>query len=248
MRSEQKTMARLPPNFNERHHALSGLDTRDFLEVILRAESPFGPLGVVSSFGVDSSVLLHLISRIAPALPVLFIDTGFHFEETLAHRNSVVKRLGLESVRTFRVDPLSEKRVDGSRRLHRTEPDSCCQLRKVQVLDRALRPFNGWISGQKRFQTRERAAVDRLEWDVVRGKWKFNPLADWSNADLLRYRAEHQLPEHPLEALGYRSVGCAPCTTPVAKGEDVRAGRWREHQKLECGLHGQSDLILASGA
>lgn len=247
MRPEPETLSRLPPSFNEQHHALSGLDTPDFLEAILSGESPFGPLGAVSSFGTDSSVLLHLIAMIVPATPVLFLDTGFHFEETLAHLNSVVQRLGLESVRTFRVDPLSEKRADASRALHRTQPDDCCHLRKVQVLDRALRPFSGWISGQKRFQTRERAAVDRLEWDAERGKWKFNPLADWSNADLLRYRAKHQLPEHPLEVLGYRSVGCKPCTTPVGNGEDARAGRWREHQKLECGLHGQSDLIAASG-
>jgi len=145
------------------------------------------------------------------------------------------------------LDPLSEKRSDPARRLHLEDPDACCQLRKVKVLNHVLRDFGGWIAGQKRYQSHERSTIDRVEWDSARGKWKFNPLADWNTTDLLTYQTQHKMPAHPLAAVGYLSVGCSPCTTPVAAGEDMRAGRWRKHEKLECGLHRPADVIVAAG-
>ena len=178
---------------------------------------------------------------------MIFIDTGFHFEETLAYRDELVSHLGLQNVRTVGLDPLSEKRSDPARRLHLDDPDACCQLRKVKVLNHALRNYDGWISGQKRYQSHERSKIDRVEWDSARGKWKFNPLADWDTADLLSYQTQHKMPAHPLAAAGYLSVGCSPCTTPVVAGEEPRAGRWRQHGKLECGLHRPADVIVAAG-
>ena len=117
----------------------------------------------------------------------------------------------------------------------------------VEVLDHALRHHDGWISGQKRYQSQERSKIERVEWDSARGKWKFNPLADWDTGDLLKYQTQHKMPAHPLASAGYLSVGCSPCTTPVTAGEAMRAGRWRQHEKLECGLHRPADVIVAAG-
>lgn len=238
---------RLPVDFNRQYHALAGLDTREFLSWVYAPYKPFGNVGVVTSFGTESAVLLHLIAEVAPAAPVIFIDTGFHFDETLAYRDELVSHLGLRNVRTVGLDPLSEKRSDPARRLHLDNPDACCELRKVKVLNHALRDHDGWISGQKRYQSHERSKIDRVEWDSARAKWKFNPLADWNTADLLTYQTQHQMPAHPLASVGYSSVGCSPCTTPVTAGEDMRAGRWRHREKLECGLHRSADLIAATG-
>jgi len=237
----------LPVDFNRQYHALAGLDTREFLSWVYSPHKPFGDVGVVTSFGTESAVMLHLIAEVAPEAPVIFIDTGFHFEETLAYRDELVRHLGLLNVRTVGLDPLSEKRSDPARRLHLEDPDACCQLRKVKVLNHVLRDFGGWIAGQKRYQSHERSTIDRVEWDSARGKWKFNPLADWNTTDLLTYQTQHKMPAHPLAAVGYLSVGCSPCTTPVAAGEDMRAGRWRKHEKLECGLHRPADVIVAAG-
>ena len=237
----------LPVDFNRQYHALAGLDTREFLSWVYSPHKPFGDVGVVTSFGTESAVMLHLIAAVAPEAPVIFIDTGFHFEETLAYRDELVSHLGLRNVRTVGLDPLSEKRSDPARRLHLENPDACCELREGQVLNHALRDFGGWIAGQKRYQSHGRATIDRVEWDSARGKWKFNPLADWDTTDLLTYQTQHKMPAHPLAAVGYLSVGCSPCTTPVTAGEDRRAGRWRHHEKLECGLHRPADVIVAAG-
>ena len=210
----------LPVDFNRQYHALAGLDTREFLSWVYAPHKPFGDVGVVTSFGTESAVMLHLIAEVAPEAPVIFIDTGFHFEETLAYRDELVNHLGLRNVRTVGLDPLSEKRSDPARRLHLDDPDACCQLRKVKVLHHALRDHDGWISGQKRYQSHERSKIDRVEWDSTRGKWKFNPLADWNTADLLSYQIQHKMPAHPLASAGYLSVGCSPCTTPVVAGDE----------------------------
>ena len=237
----------LPVDFNRQYHALAGLATEEFLSWVYAPHKPFGEVGVVTSFGAESAVMLHLIAEVAPDAPVIFIDTGFHFDETLAYRDELVSHLGLVNVRTVGLDPLSEKRSDSARDLHLNDPDACCQLRKVKVLDHALMIYDGWISGQKRYQSHERSKIDRVEWDSARGKWKFNPLADWDTADLVTYQTEHIMPAHPLASAGYLSVGCSPCTTPVTAGEEPRAGRWRQHEKLECGLHRPADMIVAAG-
>ena len=238
----------LPAEFSQRYQAVSGLSTTDFIEALFGDEALFGPVAAVSSFGAESAVLLHLIASVAPDAPVLFIDTGFHFSETLGYRDQLVSQFGLSSVKTIQLDPLAEKRSDPSRKLYAIDPDECCALRKVSVLQRALTPYAGWVAGQKRFHSHERSRIDRLEWDADQSKWKFNPLADWSASDLMRYQTQHQLPAHPLAAAGFTSIGCAPCTTAVGVGEDVRAGRWRGTQKRECGLHRPVDLIVVSGS
>ena len=238
----------LPAEFSQRYHAVSALSTVNFIEAIFGEQALFGPVAAVTSFGTESAVLLHLIASVAPAAPVLFIDTGFHFAETLQYRDALIRAFALSSVRTIRLDPLSEKRSDPSRCLHVTDPDACCALRKVSVLRRALTPYSGWVAGQKRYQSDERSRIDRLEWDADQMKWKFNPLADWSAADLIRYQNQHQLPHHPLASAGFRSVGCAPCTTVVNVGENPRAGRWSGTAKRECGLHRPTHLIVANDA
>ena len=238
----------LPAEFSQRYQAVSGLGTADFISALFGDEALFGPVAAVTSFGAESAVLLHLIASIAPNAPILFIDTGFHFAETIQYRDTLVNELGLSSVRTIRLDPLSEKRSDLSGKLHVIDPDACCALRKVSVLQRVLTPYSGWVAGQKRFHSLERSRIDRLEWDAEQAKWKFNPLADWSTSDLMRYQTEYQLPAHPLATAGFTSIGCAPCTTAVGVGEDVRAGRWRGTQKRECGLHRPADLIVVSGS
>lgn len=223
-------------------------DTLTFLNRILTVEQGLGRITVVSSFGVESAVLLHLVSCVRPDIAVTFLDTGFHFEETIEYRDELVARLNLTDVRSARVDPLAEKRLDEQRWLHRIDPDRCCQLRKVEVLSRALRGFGGWVSGQKRFQSAQRQLIERVEFDAERSKFKFNPLADWRAEDIENYFVAHDLPRHPLLAEGFRSIGCGPCTTAAGENEHARAGRWRGSDKIECGLHRPGDLIAVSVA
>ena len=225
---------------------LAALDTQDFLAQLLAQQTPFGELAVVSSFGAESAVLLHLVATLNPKTRVVFLDTGFHFPETLAYRDELIARLELQGAQTIGIDPLSEKRYDESATLHQIDPDRCCAVRKVQVLRRALRPYGGWISGQKQFHSSERARLERVEWDDIYTTWKFNPLADWSADRIASYQAEHRLPAHPLVSEGYPSIGCEPCTSRVAGGEELRAGRWRGQDKLECGLHRNPNVIAVS--
>ncbi len=194
-----------------------------------------GQVAAVSSFGAESAVLLHMIAAVDRAVPVIFTDTAKMFAETLAYRDALVDRLGLTDLRVYRPDPrlLAAKDEAGARWSY--DPDGCCDLRKVEPLARALGPFGAWISGRKGFQAGTRTALPRFEADA--GRLKINPLADWTKADLDAYFAAHTLPRHPLEAQGYLSIGCAPCTSKVLPGEDARAGRWRGSGKVECGIH-----------
>lgn len=199
-------------------------------------EERFGRIAAVSSFGAESAVLLHLIARVDRNAPVLFIDTGMLFAETLAYRDDLAARLGLEDVRTIRPARAAVRRADPWGRLHMSDPDGCCDLRKTQTLDAALEGFDGWITGRKRHQAATRADLDLIE-QVANGKTKLNPLAFWSPDDLAEYADAFDLPQHPLVAHGYLSIGCAVCTSPVNEGEDARAGRWRGRDKTECGIH-----------
>ena len=194
-----------------------------------------GEVALVSSFGAEAAVLLHLVASIDPATPVLFTDTGHHFPETLAYRDQLATQLGLTDVRTIHPDPLRLAARDPAGERHGYDPDGCCDLRKVEPLARALTGFTAWISGRKAFQAATRAALPRFEEDA--GRLKINALADWTAADLATYARAHALPPHPLVAQGYPSIGCAPCTTPVSPGEDARAGRRRATGKVECGIH-----------
>jgi phosphoadenosine phosphosulfate reductase len=193
-------------------------------------------VALVSSFGAESVVLLHLVSRIDRTLPVLFLDTGMLFAETLAYQIEVAERLGLRDVRRIGPDAAAVALRDPAGALHRTDPEACCRLRKTAPLDAALAGFDAWITGRKRVQGGARATLEVFERDPA-GRRKVNPLAFWTKSDIRDHMDRHDLPRHPLVARGYPSIGCAPCTTPVGAGEDERAGRWRGSDKTECGIH-----------
>ncbi len=218
-------------------------------ETVLRrvvVDGRVGRAALVSSFGADSAVLLHMIAGLDAATPVLFVDSRKLFDETLAYRDRLVAEFGLTAVRTVRAGAAALARADPQGTRHRDDPDGCCAARKVAPLAAALAGFDAWITGRRRHQTPLRAAMGRFERDGD-GRIKVNPLADWSHADVAAYRRRHRLPPHPLEARGYASIGCAPCTTAVAPGEDPRAGRWRAHGKTECGLHLRDGRLVRAG-
>ncbi|PTQ09897.1 phosphoadenylyl-sulfate reductase [Sphingomonas oleivorans] len=212
----------------------AGVGASEMLRELLTGELG-GHTALVSSFGTESAVLLHLVTSIDKAVPVIFVNTQKMFGETLAYRDELAERLGVLDLRVYRPDPrvLAAKDQTGLRWSY--DPDGCCEIRKVEPLARALSGFDAWISGRKGFQSGTRKALPRFE--IEDGRLKINPLADWSKADLDAYFAEHELPRHPLEARGYLSIGCAPCTSVVKPGEDPRAGRWRGWDKVECGIH-----------
>jgi phosphoadenosine phosphosulfate reductase len=194
---------------------------------------------VTSSFGAESAVLLHMVSQVAPTVPVLFLDTDFHFSETIDYRRRLARDLGLTvlDVRPA-LSPAQQAKRFGEALFDR-DPDACCALRKTEPLRRALTMYDGWATGVRRVQTPERAATPIVEARRHDDRWlvKVAPLADWTDADVLAYQEQHDLPFHPLVHAGYRSIGCQPCTLPVAQGVDARAGRWAAFGKTECGLH-----------
>lgn len=202
-----------------------------------------GGIALVSSFGADSAVLLHLLSRVSRDTPVFFIETGKLFPETLAYQRTLAEQLGLKQVRFVRPDATSLRTIDPEGELHKTNPDACCNVRKSLPLKVALGPFDAWITGRRRTQSTSRAGLELFEEDED-GRLKANPLQGWTRADVAEYFALHALPEHPLKARGYPSIGCTPCTTPVAAGEDERAGRWRGRDKIECGIHIENGKIV----
>jgi phosphoadenosine phosphosulfate reductase len=206
-------------------------------EVIAKALQTVGRehLAVVSSFGTESAALLKVMADVDAAIPVIFLDTGWLFEETLAYRDTLIETLGLRDVRSIK--PLQEtlSREDPERELWFSNPDACCRIRKVEPLARALAPFTAWINGRKRFQGGLRAAIPVVEQDGAR--LKFNPFADVSREEIEAIYRLSNLPPHPLAASGYLSVGCMPCTSRTAPDEDARAGRWRGRGKTECGIH-----------
>ena len=192
-------------------------------------------LALVSSFGTESAALLKVMADVDPAIPVVFLDTGWLFEETLAYRDTLIATLGLTDVRSIK--PLEEtvSREDPDRELWFSDPDACCRIRKVEPLARALKPFSAWINGRKRFQGGARAEIPVVEDDGA--KLKFNPFANVSREEIEAIYKMARLPAHPLVASGYLSVGCMPCSSRTAPGEDARAGRWRGQAKRECGIH-----------
>nr|WP_321444475.1 phosphoadenylyl-sulfate reductase [uncultured Cohaesibacter sp.] len=190
---------------------------------------------LVSSFGADSVVLLHMISQIDPSYPILFIDTGKHFYDTLHYRDQLRDHFGLTNLQAVTPDPDDVKQKDPKGALWIFNHDGCCDLRKTLPLARVMKHYSGWITGRKRFQTSDRADLNLFELDG--DKMKVNPLASWGPGDVAAYIKENSLPGHPLVPRGYLSIGCAPCTSPVEEGEDARAGRWKGSDKTECGLH-----------
>ncbi|QQA41207.1 phosphoadenylyl-sulfate reductase [Pelagovum pacificum] len=218
-------------NERYRHHGATAV-----LEKALEDED-VGDIALVSSFGAESVALLHLVSVIDKQTPVLFIDTEMLFPETLTYQSELAVKLKLGNLKVVRarLDDQLNRDPDGT--LHQRDTDACCALRKTEPLQRALAPFDGWITGRKRYQGGKRASLDFFEAEAGTGRIKVNPLAYWTNQDVQDYIAENRLPRHPLVAQGYPSIGCWPCTSKVAEGEDPRAGRWRGEEKEECGIH-----------
>lgn len=222
-----------------------GVDTLTMLRELF-AEDALGRVAVVSSFGTESAVLLDLVARADKSIPVVFVDTLKMFPETLAYRDQLVERFGFTNsqVVTPNATTLADKDETGLRWSY--DPDGCCAIRKVEPLARAKTGLDAWISGRKAFQSQTRQDIARFE--VEDGRLKINPLGDWVKDDLEAYFEDRDLPRHPLEAQGFLSVGCAPCTSPVKPGEDPRAGRWRGWDKTECGIHSPNNPESDDGA
>ncbi|MGN6280006.1 MAG: phosphoadenylyl-sulfate reductase [Sphingomonas sp.] len=214
-----------------------GNDAGEMLAAVI-ADRLVGEAAIVSSFGAESAVLLHLVTRAAPDMPVLFLDTGKHFPETLAYRDRLADQLGLNLV-NLAPDPAELAARDETGLRWSYDPDGCCDLRKVRPLARAVTGLDATFTGRKGFQSSTRTGLPRFEIDTTdaEGRLKVNPLANWTKPELDAYFERHALPRHPLEADGYPSIGCAPCTSKVRPGEDPRAGRWRGWEKVECGIH-----------
>lgn len=206
----------------------------------------YGKAALVSSFGAESAVLLHMLAQVKPDAPVLFIDTQMLFQETLDYQLSLAAHLGLTNVQTIRASEFLLRRKDAFGRLHLNDTDGCCQLRKIAPLEAALQGYDAWVSGRKRHQSDSRAGLAISE--VAGGRVKLNPLANWQREDIVAYFEAHDLPRHPLAAKGFGSIGCGPCTTPVAFGEDPRAGRWRGADKVECGIHFENGKLVRPAA
>lgn len=232
------------PVQTERLHVLRdlyrGLEGGELIAA-LRNEFP-GTMAIVSSFGSESAVLLHMVAQVDPSLPVLFLNTGKLFGETLRYRDRLQDVLGLTDLRAIGPHPEDLKRLDPDGILWSRDPDKCCAMRKVWPLQRALGPFEAQVTGRKRFQTKARAELETIEF--VDGRFKINPLASWDRDRLEAYRVDHKLPPHPLVADGYLSIGCMPCTDRVKEGGDYRSGRWSGSDKEECGIH---EPLLSDG-
>lgn len=212
-------------------------ETTSTRDIIVWAVETFRPnVAMSSSFQTQSLPLLHIVSQTAPELPIIFLDTEYHFPETLAFRDRIVEEFGL----TLRVVRATVSRDEFVTRygddLYRHDPDTCCYINKVEPMQRASEGLDAWISGIRRDQSSARVNTQILE-RTSQGVVRVHPMATWTRRDVWRYIDEHDLPEHPLLAQGYLSVGCAPCTRPTGATGDERAGRWADREKTECGLH-----------
>lgn len=200
------------------------------------ARDTFGEGLVVASSMADEA-LVHLASEFAPGVDVLFLDTGYHFPETLEVRDQVAEKYRVDVKTVLPLLSIAQQSKEFGEDLWARNPDSCCAIRKVEPLERGLNPYKAWVTGMRRVDAPTRTDIEVIGWDSRRNKIKLNPLAAWSDVDLQNYISEHGVIQHPLRAAGYASIGCAPCTRPVAPGEDARAGRWSGTDKTECGLH-----------
>lgn len=227
---------RLIRSSNRAHELNASCGMLQGMELIAAARDAFGDrLTLVSSFGTEAAVLLHMVAEVDPAITVTFVDTRRLFGETLRYRDQLASRLGLMDVRTVAPDPRRVKQLDGDQMLFNRDSNLCCHIRKVEPLERALSGFDAWITGRKAYQAETRRFMPAVE--AAGGRVKFNPLATWTPDMVTDWFAKHNLPRHPLEADGFLSVGCMPCTDRVQPGEDPRAGRWRGQAKTECGIH-----------
>jgi phosphoadenosine phosphosulfate reductase len=222
------------PEIARLQHRYGRLAAQPLLRAMIGWEFP-GRIAVVSSFGAESALILALVAEIDPTTPVIFLDTGKHFTDTLSYRDRLTAHLGLTDVRS--VQPLATEvaSTDADGRLWSRNADACCHLRKVMPLERALAGFEAWITGRKRFQSGQRAGLETIE--AVDSRIKINPLAKWSLSQVASEFRTRGLPKHPLVEQGYPSIGCAPCTARVEKDAPARAGRWAGMEKTECGIH-----------
>ncbi len=199
-----------------------------------------GKTAIVSSFGVESAVMLHLAARLDPNVPVLFIDTRMMFQETLDYQRELADHLKLTNVREISASAEQLRRQDVFGRLHLKDPDACCNLRKTQPLHEALNGYDSWINGRKRHQTVQRANIQPVEVEGD-GRLKFNPMLHWDRTAIEMYFETYGLPRHPLASQGFTSIGCAPCTARVNSSDNLREGRWAGFDKTECGIHYAND-------
>jgi phosphoadenosine phosphosulfate reductase len=204
-------------------------------EIVRWAADTFGERFVVTA-SMSDGVLSHVAGRAVPGITVLFLDTGYHFAETIGTRDAIAATypVNVETVTHPLRVPEHEAEYG---RLYEIDPDLCCAIRKIWPLDRALRPYDAWASGVRRAELASRANTPVVGWDAKRRKVKVSPLATWTDEQAAAYVAEHDILVNPLRQIGYTSIGCAPCTRPVAVGEDSRAGRWAGQAKVECGIH-----------
>ncbi|HEX4157146.1 MAG TPA: phosphoadenylyl-sulfate reductase [Rhizomicrobium sp.] len=230
---ETRAVGRFPRDLPGLNAALEHATPEEILAQAIRVAPR---LAIVSSFGIESAVLLHLAASVDRSLPVIFLDTGWLFGETLAYRDSLIEQLGLTDVRTIRPDARRLSRADPDSELWSEDPDRCCQVRKVEPLADALASFDGWVTGRKRFQGGARTQLATVETDA--GRLKFNPFAATPAKEIAARFGAANLPRHPLAASGYLSVGCLPCSSRARAGEGVRDGRWRGRGRTECGIHG----------
>jgi len=214
-------------------------ETKSPQEIIAWAIKEFSPrIAMTSSFGPESGTLLHMVSQIDPNIAVLFLETGYHFPETLAYKDRLVKLFGLRQVIDLRAEPKKKAEVveqyEGVP--YERNPDLCCQINKVEPLDLAIKGYDAWMSGIRRRQTDFRKSIRIVE-EYEGEIFKISPLANFTSRDAWWYLKERQIPQHPLYEKGYLSIGCRPCTRPVQEGDDERSGRWAGKAKKECGIH-----------
>lgn len=216
----------------------AGRDLEDApaLEILTWAATTFGARFCVTS-SMEDAVVAHLASRALPGVDVVFLDTGYHFPETIGTRDAVAAVMDVNVITLTPRQTVAEQDAEHGPRLHDRDPDLCCALRKVKPLEEGLRAYDAWATGLRRDESPTRANTPVVGWDAKRGKVKVSPIARWTQEDVETYAAEHGVLTNPLLSDGYASVGCAPCTRRVLAGEDARAGRWAGNSKTECGLH-----------
>ncbi|MFF3944656.1 phosphoadenylyl-sulfate reductase [Streptomyces sp. NPDC001902] len=217
----------------------AGRDLEDApaLDVLRWATGTFGSRFCVTS-SMEDAVVAHLASRVAPGVDVVFLDTGYHFPETIGTRDAVAAVMDVQLITLTPRQSVAEQDAEYGPKLHDRDPDLCCALRKVTPLEEGLTRYDAWATGLRRDESPTRANTPVVGWDARRGKVKVSPIARWTQDDVDSYVTEHGVLTNPLLTDGYASVGCAPCTRRVLEGEDARAGRWAGRAKTECGLHG----------
>jgi phosphoadenosine phosphosulfate reductase len=213
------------------------LEDASALDILRWAVDTFGPRFCVTS-SMEDAVVTHLASRVAPGVDVVFLDTGYHFPETIGTRDAVAAVMDVNVITLTPRQTVAEQDAEYGPKLHDRDPDLCCAMRKVKPLEAGLTAYDAWATGLRRDESPTRANTPVVGWDAKRLKVKVSPIARWSQEDVETYIAEHGVLTNPLLTDGYASVGCAPCTRRVLEGEDARAGRWAGRGKTECGLHG----------